>query len=357
MRILSRYVLTRFLVWFGILLVVLVTGVVVAEMLLQLDDLSESSSDFADAVRFLLLRVTAFYVPILIPITSFSAAFLALGLAARWLEVTAAKAGGISPWRTALPVLAAAALLSLVTLAVNETLVIGSLRAWHRHESAAEGEIEFRRGRFWYHTGPYFYNVGDGDPSTRTLRDVRIFETNPEGRLVRRVRASLAEVQPGSLVLYDATVHSFEESPMKGPGMEWKRQLVLETGDTSDPALLDANAETLSLLNLREFIQHRIRSEAEVSRFLEMFHRRLSDPFVVFVLALIAIPFALRAEFTKSLAVPALQGVVLLLVFWSLRAFGRLLGDLDATAAVAAPWTLLVGFAVLGVWRLARVPR
>ena len=96
-RILSRYVLVRFFSWFGLVLLVLAAGITIAEMLLHLDDLTDDTEGLAGAMRFLGVRVCAYYLPILIPIASFMATYLSLGISARWLEITATKAGGISP--------------------------------------------------------------------------------------------------------------------------------------------------------------------------------------------------------------------------------------------------------------------
>lgn len=357
MRILSRYFLARFLSWFGMVLLVLCVGVLIAEMLLHLDTLTEAADGFAGAVRFLAIKICAYYLPLLIPIASFVAAFLSVGLAARGLEVTAAKAGGVSPRRLVGPVLAAAAVLSGLALLVNETLVLQSERAWRRHESGGAGEIEFRRGSFWYHTGRFIYNVGDADPDTRTLHDLRVFEMTSEGRLVRRIHAGVARVADGELHLFDATVRRFDlETPLEPPERGWEQKLVLDTGSTSDPTLLEADATTLSLANLWEFIRRRAQQGGDVTRFRAALHSRLTDPLSVFLLALLALPFALRVDRTQSLAVQALGGVVVMLVFWSARSASTLLAPVTPAAAVALPWTLVGLFLLVGAWRFARVP-
>jgi len=358
MRILSRYLLSRFLSWFALILAVLTMGVTMAEMLLHLDSLVGTTDGFGGALRFLAVKVCAYYLPLLIPIASFAATFMTLGLAARWLEVTAIKAGGVSPVRAAVPLLAAAAALSAGTLAVNETLVIRSERAWRQHLSGAEGEIEFRRGSFWHSTGRYIYNVGDADPQTRTLHALHIFEMNEEGRLVRRIDASVAQVTEEGLHLFDATEFHFDPvSPTTPPQKRWIREVRLETGSASSQPLLEADAATLSLPNLFQFIAQRASGGGDIARFRAALHERLSDPFVVLLLALLAIPFALRVEQTRSLAVPALQGVVVLLVFFSFRSGGALVAASGPLAAVLIPWAILLSFAAAGAWRFTRVAR
>jgi lipopolysaccharide export system permease protein len=352
-RILPRYVLLRFLSWFVVVLIVLAAGLTIAEMLLHLDDVTQDSEGIFGALQFLALRVCSYYLPILIPIASFTAAYLALGTSARWLEITAAKAGGISPIRLTLPMLAAAAVLSVITLLVNETVVLEADRAWRRHLDGGESEenIEFRRGSFWYATGDYIYNVGDADPETQTLHELRIFQTDPGGRLIRRIEATSARVTDGQLELFDATELLFApDRPRDPPQRSWKPAIMVDTDQTSRQPLLNADPMTLSMLSLNEFIGARKSQGHEVQRFVSLLHTRLTDPWSVFLLALLAIPFGLRVEQTKSLAIPALQGVGLLLIFWTFRGGATLLG------AAAAPWLVLFAFLGFGVWRYARVP-
>jgi lipopolysaccharide export system permease protein len=351
-------VLLRFLSWFVVTLVVLAAGITIAEMLLHLDDMSESAEGVAGAVKFLALRVCSYYLPILIPIASFTATYLSLGMAARWLEITAAKAGGVSPIAISIPVLVAAAVLSGVTLLVNETVVLQADRAWRKHLSGQDAEIEFRRGSFWYATGRYIYNVGDADPEQEMLHDLKVFEMGPDGRLDRRIDASLAQVRDGDLHLFDATEMTFpREDPTAVPDRRWQREVILDTDSGSSPNLLQADAATLSLGGLREFIHQRAQAGGQVTRFIGLFHARLTDPLTVFLLALLAIPFALRVEQTKSLAIPALQGVAVLLVFWSLRSGTTLAATSGETAAALAPWLVLGLFLAGGTWRYLTVPR
>jgi len=356
-RILSRYFLVRFLTWFAAVLGVLCVGVSITELLLHLESLTEAADGFAGVMRVLLVKLFAEYVPILIPIASFVAAFSSAGLAARWLEVTAAKAGGISPRRLGLPVLAAAAVLSGTTLLLNETVVLQSERAWRRHESGTVGGIEFRRGSFWHQSGRFIYNVGDANPEERVLNDVRIFETTPEGRLVRRIHARRAQVREDGLQLFDATVRRFElGNPLAPPEIERRERLVLDTGRTADPTLLEADATTLSLPKLWSLIEQRSAQGGDVLRLRAALHARLAEPTSVFLLALLALPFALRVDRSRSLAVQALGSVVAMVVFWSARNAGTVLAPMAPDLAVILPWSIVGLFGVAGAWAFVRVP-
>ena len=106
MRILSRYFVARFLALFFATLFASTLAIVIVEMLLNLDDMLKGQSGPAGALGYLFLRIPSYYLRDLIPISTFVAAFFSVGLAASWRETIAFKAGGISPHRVAIPILA-----------------------------------------------------------------------------------------------------------------------------------------------------------------------------------------------------------------------------------------------------------
>lgn len=360
MQILSRYLLARFLTSFAVILVLLVLTIVTTDMLLHLDDLFGPSERGLLARAFALgLRAPARYLPILVPVAAFAACFVCFGFAARWLEVTAMKAGGISPLHVALPVLGVAAALSFASLLLNETVVVQAARVLQRHVHDGAEDLAFRRGSFWYHKGRTIYNVTEADPTTQTLQRVSVFELDERGRLLRSIHAQSAQiVDAGRWNLENATVRHFDpEAPASAPAFERLAHTSLEVGGRSELALLDANVSTLSLRDLREYIAARVAEGSAVQRPRTLLHERLTDPLSVLLFVALAVPLGLRVEETKSLAVPALQGVVLLILFFFARNFGSTLAAESVLPAAATPWTILALFAGYAGWRLARVPR
>ncbi len=358
MRILSRYLLQRFLTWFAVLFMVLSAVIALAELLLNLDELTAVRGGFSGALQVLGLKLVAYYLPVMFPVTAFVAMFLCLGFAARGLEVTAMKAGGISPLRAAVPLLVAAMALTALALVLDETAVLGAERAWRQQTPESETRIDFRRGSFWYHSARYIYNVKDADPETRTLSGVRIFELTDEGRLVRRIDARQARIDEEAWFLDDVIERRFDlAAPERPPEIVEQAEMTLHDGEHRDAALLGADAETLSLVNLRELIGARRRTGEDTTRFEAQFHTRLSSPLTVLLLSLLAVPLALRVERHKTVAFPALLGVLWLAAFFGARNAVSILADQSARAASTLPWALVAVFLVAGAWSLLRVPR
>jgi lipopolysaccharide export system permease protein len=356
MGVLSRYYLARFLVTFAAVLAVLVLAVAVVELLGDFDDVVGSSDGLAGALLFVALRIPSQWLPLLVPVAAFAAAFLALGTAARSLEFLAIKAGGVSPLRILVPVALAGVAISLLGLATNETLGIRAHEAWRRH-LRGEAPVEFRRGSFWYHKGPYVYNVRDADPQARELRHVTIFELDGRGQLVRSIQAARARVDgDGRWQLDDAVIRGFVPGQPEAAA-SFARVPHTELVLTQELALFDAGVEGLSIANLREYRAERPPDDPQAIRARALLHDRLTEPLAAFVLVLLAIPLGLRVERTRSLAVPALQGVGALFAFSTLREYGLALASQGVMAPAATPWLILAAFGAATTWLLARTPR
>jgi len=356
MGVLSRYLLTRFLATFLAVLAVLVLASAVVELIGDFDDVVGTSRSLGDAFVYVVLRIPSHDLPLLVPVSAFVATLLALGTTARALEFVAMKAGGVSPLRVLGPVLVAGAVISGLALLTNETLAVRAHEAWRRHVRG-EQSITFRRGSFWYHKGRYIYNVRDADPGQRVLRDVAIYELNGRGLLVRSIRAARARIdEDGHWQLADAVIRDFDPDRPAAPP-RYQRVARTELVLSRELALLDAGVQGLSIRDLREYRDDRPPGDPEAVRAQALLHARLTEPLAAFVFVLLGIPLGLRVERTRSLAIPALEGVAVLFAFITLREYGETLATQGVTAPVATPWLLLAAFTGAGTWLLARSPR
>jgi LPS export ABC transporter permease LptG len=357
-RILSRYFFASYLSLFVVVLLVSLIVIALIEMLVHFDHLVEHREEVGGVLAYLLIRVPSIYLRQLIPIASFTAAFLCLGLAARRQEIIALKSGGIPPHRVAVPVLACALLLTGATLVVNETLLLGATREFTRLEHPGQ-PVVFRRGSFWYHSGDTFYNVQEADRETRTLRGVRIFQVDEQRRLVEAIRAQeVLVLENDHWQLRQASLRRFDPAaPTAPPVIEHLEETVLEMMGEEELALLDAGETTLSLFQLLEAVQLRARDNRDDLRFRAALYARLAEPVTVLVFALLAMPIGLSVERTRNIAVSALVGIAAVAVFHTVWHVATLLPNSGFAAAAIGPWVALIAFAGAGVLLFLRTPR
>ena len=358
MGVLWRYLTARFLVFFAAVFFILILALGVVELIGDFDDVIRSADGLSGALVNVGLRILSFYLPLLVPATAFVAAFASLGTAARALEILAIKAGGISPLRAVIPILVAGVVISCIGLLLNETVVV---RAGEIYRSRVRGsdaaQVAFRRGSFWYHSGPYVYNVGDADPASRQLHDVEVYELNEQGRLVRSIEASRVEIgADGKWLLSNAVIRRFDPEHPAAPA-SYERVARTELTLREENALLDAGLEALSIRQLREYRDGRRGGDPEVTRAEALLHQRMTNPLSALVFVVLAIPLGLRVEEHRSLALPALHGVVAIFLFFIVREYGQTLASRGITEPVGTPWAILAVFALFGTWQLWRVPR
>jgi lipopolysaccharide export system permease protein len=363
--ILARYFVASYFRLFAAALAVSTLAITVVEMLVNFDKIFSShglSSTTAPALRsavsYLFLRIPSYYLRDLIPISAFAAAFLCVGLPARRSEITAARAGGISPLRIAVPVLCAATVLSGVSLAVNETFVLDATQRWSQL-GLSGARIAFRQGSFWYRRGDRIYNIWEADPDRQRLRGVRVYELDAGGRLLRAIRASSARIAEGGRWEFEKpVVHTFRAGrPDRGPRIELLPSLSLEIGNRKDAELLSAQRSSLGLRDLYESLTAKRAEGRSATRDSALLQRRLTEPLACLLFALLAIPAGFRVERTRNIAVSALVGIVWLGAYQFLRISGNLMLAPTTAAAVLAPWVVFGAFAALGTRQLLRVPR
>ena len=358
MRILSRYFLASYLKLFVTILLSSMVAVMVIEMMLNFDEILEQQNGSIGIVRYLFLRIPSYYLRDLIPVTSFAAVFFCLGLPARAHEITAIKSGGISPQRAIIPLLATASILSGIALLLNESVVLQATREWERQKNPG-GEITFRQSSFWYHRGNAIYNVQEADEDSKILYGVSVFELNPQGRLIRSIRAEQVEVgDDNRWFIREGTERIFVPSRPADPPKttrlrEWHRDVAAE----KDLAMLESSAQTLSLPNLDRYIEAQMREGRDATRFLALYHSRLAEPLTILLFALLAIPLALAVEQSRSLAASALYGIVILGIFYTSRTTADMFTASGFASTVISPWVILTAFGGYGVWQLYRIPR
>ncbi|MDJ0865344.1 MAG: LptF/LptG family permease [Myxococcota bacterium] len=356
MGVLARYFLTRFLATFAATLSILALAVFAVDLLAGFDEVIEGAHGLLGALTHVALRIPSYYMPSLVPLACFTAAFVGFGSAARRLEIVAVKAGGISPLRAVWPVLLAALAISGSALAFNETIAVQADRAWARLR-ADGADWTFRAGSFWYYAGDTVYNVRASDPTAGRLEDFAVYELDARGRLRRTIQARRAESRPeGGWRLVDAVIRRFDPDAPEVPP-SYHEIAETEVGLAEREALYGARVSSLSAAHLRQYRDRRPPGDPEAVRADALLHERLSAPLLSFVFALLGVPLGLRVESSRGLARPALLGVAAIFAVFVVRQYAATLATQGVLHPTGTPWAVLAAFAAFGAWQLARVPR
>ena len=357
-RILSHYFIARFL---GLFLTVLVASILVLaifELVLNLDDLSGFGSAARDspgstpmnAVRYVWVRLASYYLADLLPLASFFAVFITFAWAGRSMELVAAQSGGIRLHRLVLPVLATALILSFATAILHETLILHARQIWASAVEGSHDQPDFGREAFWYHKGRTITNITSADPETRTLLGVEIFERGPNGTIIRVIRGERVRItDDGVWHLDNAAVWTFDpEDTTTPPALDENSSMALDLDALGGDVLLGADPGILPLRALAIYLNANPReTSSNLRRLRGLYHERLSSPWLVFVFACLALPFALRVDQRGRFGGPAAAAIAALGVFYLLQTAGTTISRQEFLPVGLTPW-LVIAVALVG---------
>ncbi len=325
---------------------------VLIEFMELVDDIYQNHVAWSVLFKYLLFQ-GPYYLTLILPVAFLVATLTTLGLMARRNEITAMKAGGISVYRVAVPVVALAFLGSLALFGLGEFVAPYTNRVAQREKDVIKGrpaqsvrQFEERivlgkgRGRF--------YELTSQASTPNVLYNVSVYDVDPESWTLREY-------------LFAAQARWNRYGGFYDLERGWRRVLAggsnfrpfgaTRTREIEPPDYFHqeaASADTLGIVELREHIQTLAAMGMDVIRLRVDLHRKLALPAVAIVMALLGIPFSFVVGRRGALYG---IGVALLLaiVYWSCVKIFEGLGVnalLPPSLAMWAPNILFAGTAV-----------
>jgi lipopolysaccharide export system permease protein len=259
----------------------------------------------------------------LVPIAVLIGTIYALARLAQSSEYTILRTGGLGPGR-ALGLLASLGLVfGVFTYVIGDHIApsserqatllkaqfrggirVGGAGAWLKdHAATAQGERH------------YSINVGSAQGST-LLNDVRIFEFNADGRLLRRIYAASANIDDNALwILNDVRISRWDATDDSADAqvsqelreqLEWPSTL---TAGVVAAALLPVN--NMSTFDLFLYIAHLDSNEQAAQRYQIQFWKRALYPFSCLVMVALALPFAYMHARAGGVSLKVFGGIML----------------------------------------------
>ena len=218
---------------------------------------------------------------------------------------------------------------------------------------AASGGVELRAGTIWYHTGRYVYNIRSADAGSDSVRDIRVFERDEAGRLVRLIHAARARrLAPHEWRFEGATVRVFDpHDPTAPPKVERSREVTLRLEEERSPRLLQAEIAALPVWTLA----HHLDASPQDARARSLLHQRLTSPLLVLLFALLAVPLAPARRAHPQPRPPRPPGRRDPLPLPPRPRVRRELRLREHRRRDVAPWLIVAAFGTFGGVQLARV--
>jgi len=329
-----------------------------------------------------LFNLLPYIISAVTPLCSLLAVLITFGALNRTSELTAMKATGISLYRVIAPVVVVAALLSVLLFAFNESY----LPSANRRQEALRAEIKgkpaqtfLRPDRKWISgqtaaqsaqqasssassstTPPdriFYYQAFDR--YNKSFANLTVFEFDPKNfTLIRRIFATNAHwddaanqwifVNGWQRTFADQTVASYQTFATSAfPEIKEQPSYFIKEYKQSQEMNYDelsAYIADLSQSGIIDTIPLRVQLQ-----------RKLSDPAITLVMAILAVPFALSVGRRGGLAGIAIA-IGVAISYFVVAAIFSSLGDINTLPPMLAAWSPDILFAIAGSYLLLRTP-
>jgi len=358
MRILDRYLLREFLLYLALGLLGFIVIFIVVDLIEKMDVFLDHRAPWTLVAQYF-VNLAPDVVVKMLPVALLLATFLALGQLNKFGELTAMRAAGLSLTRILAPVLAIAALASIVSLLFGEFVVPSATRAreqifeeriQHLQRSAPTERADVtylgRGGRIWV-MGLYLVNE-------KRMHEVSLQEFK-QGVLSRRIDAAEATWDGSRWVFVSGYVRTFQNGKESAEAFE--RMAIGGLGERPDDFAKEGHRpEEMNWFELRSYVERLRASGARVENYLVDLHLKLAFPLVNVIVVLIGASVATRLRM-QSAALGFGLSVAISFLYYAFMRTGQALGHNGALPPYAAAWLGDFVFGAVGLVMIADAQR
>ena len=357
--LIDDYVLKDFFVYFGMIVGTFLVLLLVFTFFELLKDINRVP---LYVIGEYLVTVSPYFLYNTMPLSMLLAVLVTFGIFEKANEITAMKATGISIYRVVLPVLLMSAVVA-VGLFFFDQFYLPQL---NKRQDALRNQIKgkpaqtyLRPDRKWIfgqHNSIYYYEFFD--PDQNRFGSISIFEFDPKTfELKRRVYASRAH---WSESLQRWIFEAGWVRDLNGMAIQDYKPFEVSTFSelNEQPVYFKKEVKQSSEMNadeLRKYINDLAQSGFDVVRLRVQLHKKFAFPIMTFVMAVLAVPFALRGGRRGALAGVA-TAIGIALVFWVGMGFFEAMGNASQLPPVVAAWFPDLLFGLAGGYLLLKVP-
>ena len=273
----------------------------------------------------IVIRLFIYYMPRLvvftIPMSCLLAALLGFGKLSANSEIVALKSAGLSFQRIVRPVVAAAFVISICALVINESIVPMS-------ERAAANVMKYE---VLHESAPVF--------------KAKVFLKEEGGGAVERV-----------IWLTDGAVYEIKETKEVGLLFKFNRQALMLNMAPDEISANDRKPDEMTIPELLRAIEIRGKTGAEAGDLWMAFHLRLAVPWACLIFGILGAALGSRPQRSSS-SVGLGFSVIIIFVYYVIMSFGRALGESGSLPPLLAAWVANLVFLAISVFFCLRANR
>lgn len=349
--VMDRYLVKQYLIYLGIGTGIGAVLVVVVDLLQTLDRFLRSKPPFFTILEHFVYRVPGELYKGLPMIVLIATVFLFLSLT-RQRELDALKAAGVSLYRVSLPILLVAGAISVLAVVFQEVALPDiNAKADEVDRVKIRGQLPRhlqRQTQIWYRSSDTrFFRMALLDPAGKSMEGLTVLEIGPDFRLMERLDARTARWTAEGWQLTDGVLRRMG-AQNRITSEPFATRVVPMVEHIDDFIKVHNAPETMSFLELREYVTKLREGGHRVNRYLVQLYSKLSFPLVHVIMALVAIPFALVSPRSGGRSMGIGVAILIALGYWVLHSVAIAFAQADLLPAALAAWTANIVFAGIG---------
>ncbi|WP_324780427.1 LPS export ABC transporter permease LptG [Thiobacillus sedimenti] len=350
MRLLARYLGGQVLFASGFVLLALLVLFAFFDVIQELGSLGRNYG-LAQATVVVMLNVPGHLYEIL-PVAVLIGTLFAMSRLAGNSEYAVMRVSGLSNWRVAGYFSVIGVLLALLVLVIGEFIAPWSEQAAQRYKLLATHSVvaqQFRTG-LWVKDRNAFINVREVMPDN-TLRDIEIYGFEPDGRLGWIRGAAEAHWRRDQTWDLRGVVETrFDADGIHAAHRDHEDWQSVLTPDILSVLLVAP--EKMSARTLWRYVEHLRENGQKATRYELALWSKFISPFVIPIMMLIAMPFAIQGPRSGGTSGKIFVGILAGLGFHLLsRLFGHLglLNDWPVIVVSVLPLLIFLAIALAGI--------
>jgi lipopolysaccharide export system permease protein len=319
----------------------------------QIDEIGEGAFGYRELLVYTLwLAPTGLYV--MLPIIAMLGTLMGLGTLASQSELTAMRASGVSLLRLGRATLTGGLVLGVLCVALGDWLAPrGQLEAESLMTEAQSGVPAGLGGKpVWLREGDHVFQIRNLIAQDH-IASVEIYTLGPELNLQSAMLVDEGRYRDGAWHFTGVRRTEFgahSARVVEQPELEWRGTLSPEV-----LRLFVLESDALSSAGLVRLLGYLRDNNLDSSSYALALARKVVAPLTVMAMMLFAVPFVLGPLRTAGAGQRLFVGVLVGLVFYVINEVSANSGQLYGWNPLAAAGAPTLAFALIGLWRLARI--
>jgi len=353
MELLSRYIVKIFLRNFALSLGSFVGVYLLVDFFEKVDNFVEKSAPAKLYLGYFLNAIPLFVTQVA-PLAVLMAAFITIGSLSRTGELTAMRAGGLSLYRIARPIILTTCVITVLLIINQEFILPGSTGTMNRimkEEVKGISHPQRIRNQIWVRDGNSIVHIEQVIPNEGVLQGITFFELDENFRIIARTDAGSGQYadsgwqfrnikrrlfNPGDGEMVSASLARRESLPFNKKPADFRQD--------------DPHEWELNFLDLRTLATRMQDDGYDATRYLVNMHAHIASPFACLVMVLLGIPFALNRGRNTSLALGIVISVLVGVAYFMLHSIATAFGYSGVLPPLLATWSANILIGLTGLW-------